>query len=206
MWHERPHLRLSIPIAPPLNVKMSWRPLLLGQQLHIRIISGRWGLAQMLCPFWPELLQFSAFSCSCPCCNTLRLIGDAAFTSWFCINLPIECTLRTVTEFVHGGNRVVDSCSLPPPPAEQWWSESPWSTHSVGLGFLALQTTLTLAVTNSWSFSLCFRYLHNLALRRALSVVLTEIPQPAGKELNFSTEAVKLPQAWFLLCLNSSQI
>lgn len=60
--------------------------------------------------------------------------------------------------------------------------------------------------TNSWRFSPCFGYLHNLALRRALSVVLTEILQPAGKELNFSTEAVRLPQAWFSICLISSQI
>lgn len=67
----------------------------------------------------------------------LTLIDGAASTSLFFIDLPVEGTLRTVTEFVHGIHSVVDSCSLPPPPAEQIPSESPQSIPFGGLGLLA---------------------------------------------------------------------
>ena len=169
---KRPRLLVSTPIAPLLSVKTSWRPLLLGLQLHIRILSGWRALTQVLCPFWPENFQFSEFCFSYPCCNTLSLIGDAAFTSLFYINLPIEGTLKTVTEFVHGVNSVVDSCSLPSPPAERLWSESPWAWVP------GPPDHLTGEDTNSLGFFPCFGYFPNPALRHALSVVLLEIPQP----------------------------
>lgn len=64
---------------------------------------------------------------------------------------------------------------------------------------------ITGEITNSWGFFPCFGYLHNLALSHALFVVLIEIPPPTEKELNFSTEAVRLPQAWFVICLISDK-
>lgn len=151
--------------------------------------------------FLPEHLRFSEFCFSCPCCNTLCLTGDAAFASLFCIDLSIEGTLKAVTESVRGASSVVDSCSLPPFPAEQLWSEFPCSIHFVGLGFLALQTTSLGRLLTLEVFFSCFGYLNNLTLSHALFVVLIEIPQPTDKELHFSTEAVRLPQACFLIYL-----
>lgn len=154
--------------------------------------------------FLPEHLRFSEFCSSCPCCNTLCLTGDAAFASLFCTDLSVEGTLKAVT--VCGASSVVDSCSLPPLPAKQLWSEFPCSIHFVGLGFLALQTTLLGRLLTLEVFFPYFGYLNNLTLSHALFVVLIEILQPTDKELNFSTGAVRLPQACFLICLIYAQI
>lgn len=77
----------------------------------------------------------------------LSLLQHSQFNWWCCLYLLVlyRCSYwRHIenTEFLHGVNSVVDSFSLPPPPAEQLWSKSPWSTCFTELRFLALQITL----------------------------------------------------------------
>lgn len=114
--HERPHLLLSVPITPSLRCEKVLK-ILATAVVHpysFWIMGSNPGALSFLT--WALNFAFLVLVA------TLTLMDSAPLVF---IDLPIEGALRRATEFVHGGNSVAGSGSLPPTAAEEISSESP---------------------------------------------------------------------------------
>lgn len=151
--HERPHLLLSVPITPSLRCEKVLK-ILATAVVHpysFWIMGSNPGALSFLT--WALNFAFLVLVA------TLTLMDSAPLVF---IDLPIEGALRRATEFVHGGNSVAGSGSLPPTAAEEISSESPQAIPFGGLGFLGLHITfLERSQTPVFPY---FGYLDKLAL------------------------------------------